>query len=289
MKKFFFYLIYLLSFGLLEDITPQEINPLDFFPHHVGDLWQYITYTQVEIEFSQIEVISVDTSYTDSSITITKFNGIQEFYFKIFFNDSLTIYQNSLGGWGILYDLDAEINSYWLSDPFSQWYTKYIGESEAVVFEDTLLSREYWIGPDTLFILPYFMDHSALGIGYFYGEFEVGITTLIGCIINGVQYGTIISVEEQSNFTQTEEYMLNNFPNPFNSQTSIHYFLPVSSDITISIFDILGREVEKLFEGEETAGHHYQFWKPDDVSSGLYFVVLRTKETQLVTKVIYLR
>lgn len=287
--KNIFYLIILVLITTSRDIKSQEINPLNFFPHHIGDLWQYITYTQVGNEFTQLEITSIDTSYIDSSITITKFNGNQELYFKIYFNDTLTIYQNTPSGWGILYDLDAEINAYWLSDPFSQLYTKYIGESEALVFEDTLLSREYWICPDTLFVLPISIDNSALGIGYYYGEFEGGIIVLNGCIINGVQYGTIVNVGDKNENVLFSDYILNNFPNPFNSQTTINFYLPVSTFILLNIYDILGRKVKQLFEGERQAGTHYQLWIPDKESSGIYFVVMRTNNELLTHKILYLR
>lgn len=288
MKKII-YLLLLVFITTPENIKTQVINPLDFFPHHVGDLWQYFTYTQVGSEFTQVEVISVDTSFTDSSMTITKFNGSQEIYFKIFLNDTLTIWQDTPGGWGILYDLGAGINSFWLSDPYSQSFTKYIGESEAIVFDDTVLSREYWVGPDTLFVLPYSEDHLALKIGYYYSEFEVGIIVLNGCIINGVQYGTIISVEDENENSQPLNYVLNNFPNPFNGQTTIHFYLQTASFIILSIYDVLGNEIERLYSGEESEGHHYKIWTPKEVSSGLYFVVMKADNVQLTHKVLLLK
>ena len=185
--KTFLSLITIFLLGITKQINSQDINPLDFFPHHVGDLWQYWTYTQADNEFHQIEVAAVDTVWADSSIIITEFNGLQEFYFKIFLNDSLKIYRNTLGGWGILYDLKAELNSYWISDQYFSYYTKYVNEYVDKVFDDSLLTREYWTGPDTIFSLPFSTDYVALGIGSFYGEFEVGITVLTGCIIDGVK------------------------------------------------------------------------------------------------------
>jgi hypothetical protein len=289
MKRRFFNIILFLLIASSKNINSQEINPLDFFPHHVGDLWQYITYTQAGSEFTQIEVISVDTSYIDSAVTITKFNGTQEFYCKIFFKDSLVIYQNTPSGWGILYDFGAEINSYWLSDPFAQLYTKYIGETEEVVFEDTLLSREYWVGPDTLFILPYFTDNSALGIGYYYGEFEVGFTVLNGCIINGVQYGIIINVEDENNINPPEEFLLNNYPNPFNPQTTIRFYIPERSFIKLRVFDMLGNEVRMLLNEEKDIGYHEINFDGSGLPSGVYFYTLQTPKFIQTKKMVLLR
>ena len=50
-----------------------------------------------------------------------------------------------------------------------------------------------------------------------------------------------------------------NYPNPFNAQTVIQYSLPAQSEISIDIFDILGRNVEKIAEGIKPAGNHQRF------------------------------
>ncbi|HSW56321.1 MAG TPA: T9SS type A sorting domain-containing protein [Ignavibacteriaceae bacterium] len=288
--KNIFYLFLIVLITTSENIKSQEINPLDFFPHHVGDLWQYFNHTQAGSEFWEKRITDIDTIWTDSSKIITfNYRNSYDILHKIYFSDSLTVYWKTFGDWGIRYRFNVPLNTFWLSDPYFPYYTKYVNEGEELVFDDTLSYREYWTAPDTLFILSLWNERLALGIGEFYREFEVGITVLIGCIINGVQYGTIISVDDQNSFTQPAQYLLNNFPNPFNNQTNIHYFIPVSSYVTITIFDILGREVKKLFDGEETAGHYYRTWKPNDGASGLYFIVLRTEKTQLTHKILYLK
>ncbi|NWG29311.1 MAG: T9SS type A sorting domain-containing protein [Ignavibacteriaceae bacterium] len=284
------YLFLIVLITTSENIKSQQINPLDFFPHHVGDLWQYINYTQSGNEFWEKKITAIDTIDTDSSIIITfNYRNSFDILHKIYLNDSLTIYWKTFGDWGIRYKFDAPLNTFWLSDPYFPYYTKYVEQNQELVFEDTLLYREYWTAQDTLFIQSLYNERLALGLGEYFGEFEVGITVLNGCIINRVQYGIIISVEEDNENTLLSEYILNNFPNPFNSQTTIHYYLPSESFITINIYDILGTEIKKVFEGEETAGHHYKIWHPKEESSGLYFVVMRTNETQLTNKVLFLK
>lgn len=281
--KTFLSLIIIFLFVIIKQTNSQEINPLDFFPHHVGDLWQYWTFTQPDNEFHQIEVTAVDTLWTDSSITITEFNGLQEFYFKIFLNDSLKIYRNTLGGWGILYDLKAELNTYWISDPYFPYYTKYVNEYVDKVFVDSLLTREYWTGPDTIFNLPFSTDHLALGIGSFYGEFEAGITVLTGCIVDGVQYGTIVDVAEENEKSQPNNFILNNYPNPFNAETKIEFFLPRTTKTKIVVYDILGNELDVLMDDIMTSGYHTVHFSANHLSSGIYFYSLIT-ENKIETK-----
>ncbi|MEE9554235.1 MAG: right-handed parallel beta-helix repeat-containing protein [candidate division Zixibacteria bacterium] len=62
-----------------------------------------------------------------------------------------------------------------------------------------------------------------------------------------------------------------NYPNPFNAVTIISYSLPEPSEVVIEIYDILGRKVETLAEGQQPAGQHQAIWDADDVSSGVYF------------------
>ena len=88
MKKTF-YIIILFSFIIIENINPQEINPLEYFPYHVGDIWQYVNYTQTGSEFWEKKITAIDTIWADSSEIIT-INFRKEFdvLHKIYFNDS---------------------------------------------------------------------------------------------------------------------------------------------------------------------------------------------------------
>lgn len=62
-----------------------------------------------------------------------------------------------------------------------------------------------------------------------------------------------------------------NFPNPFNSSTTIGYELPIASEIKIEIFDILGRKVAIIVDGFQEAGYHRANWNAEYTPSGLYF------------------
>ena len=70
-----------------------------------------------------------------------------------------------------------------------------------------------------------------------------------------------------------------NFPNPFNPETTIPVTVPVRTDISLVIFDILGRQVKVLQKGEMFPGHHYIKWDGKDragnpAASGIYFYQL---------------
>ncbi len=93
-----------------------------------------------------------------------------------------------------------------------------------------------------------------------------------------------------------EEFELNqNYPNPFNPSTAISYQLSVTSDVTLRIYDVLGREVRTLINNEnETAGNHVIQWDGIDsgghrVGSGIYFYRLTTQNGEETKKAVYLK
>ncbi len=87
----------------------------------------------------------------------------------------------------------------------------------------------------------------------------------------------------------TEYYLSDAFPNPFNSFTRLSFDLPVSGRVSISVFDITGRMIVNLTDGDWTAGHHWVSWDGSDFSSGIYLVKMQTRDFNTSRKVILLR
>jgi hypothetical protein len=61
------------------------------------------------------------------------------------------------------------------------------------------------------------------------------------------------------------------YPNPFNPLTTIPYALAERSELSLRIFDILGREVSVLASGVQDAGEYQAHWDASGLPSGLYF------------------
>jgi hypothetical protein len=71
-----------------------------------------------------------------------------------------------------------------------------------------------------------------------------------------------------------------NYPNPFNPNTTISYSLARASQVTIQIFNLLGKEVSILLDEDQPAGNHHVVWNGTDSSrnvapSGIYFYKIR--------------
>ena len=65
--------------------------------------------------------------------------------------------------------------------------------------------------------------------------------------------------------------LLQNFPNPFNPATKISYTLAKASNVTLKVFDILGRQIATLVNGKNEPGEHSISWNALNVPSGVYF------------------
>jgi hypothetical protein len=72
--------------------------------------------------------------------------------------------------------------------------------------------------------------------------------------------------------------LLQNYPNPFNPTTAISYQLSAVSNVSLKIFDILGREVAVLVNGVKNAGSHTVTWDAAGLPTGVYFYRLRAGE-----------
>ena len=86
---------------------------------------------------------------------------------------------------------------------------------------------------------------------------------------------TFVSNEDQP-LPQKEVTLHQNYPNPFNPSTLIRYQLPVSSLVSLKVFDTLGRQVAVLVDGKVNAGSHEVTFNAKGLSSGIYFYRLET-------------
>ncbi len=97
-------------------------------------------------------------------------------------------------------------------------------------------------------------------------------------------------VEDTDNKNIPVEFVLyQNYPNPFNPSTIISFSIPSSVHVTLTIFDILGREITKLIDGELLVGQHAVTWDAKNLPSGVYFGHLRAGDFQAVQKMVLIR
>lgn len=133
---------------------------------------------------------------------------------------------------------------------------------------------------------------------YLYGPMASGETIWISLArSNADGYPSPFSMEVQELITSDtrdlttipSQFDLSVFPNPFNSGVSIRYTLSSFEHVTISAYDLLGRNVARIFEGGQNAGEHEIVWQPDELAGGSYFCTLSTAHGSLTHKVLYLK
>ncbi|UCE66098.1 MAG: T9SS type A sorting domain-containing protein [Candidatus Zixiibacteriota bacterium] len=115
---------------------------------------------------------------------------------------------------------------------------------------------------------PYDPDSTVADIGAFYYD----------------QLTNIISFNNPSIY-----FSVSNYPNPFNSTTTIRFSLPEPSDVGIDIYDLLGRKVETISEGYRLAGSHQMAWDANKYRSGFYFYRIEAGGYSQTGKMLYLK
>ena len=74
------------------------------------------------------------------------------------------------------------------------------------------------------------------------------------------------------------------YPNPFNPVTTISFDLPEEGNVSLTIYDIQGREVVKLVDGYLSLGQHEVIWDAEAFPSGIYFIRLKMNERQAMVR-----
>jgi hypothetical protein len=99
-----------------------------------------------------------------------------------------------------------------------------------------------------------------------------------------IKYSQITNVPNSLNEIPGEIKLYQNYPNPFNPVTNIEYQLPMSGDVKVSIFDLLGRKVAVLVNERQTQGSYSIKWNASNFSSGMYFYNLEINGNIIDTK-----
>jgi hypothetical protein len=84
------------------------------------------------------------------------------------------------------------------------------------------------------------------------------------------QLGGVVDVEGEEEIPR-EYSLFQNYPNPFNPTTNIRFSLPTSSNVKITIYDAVGKEVSILVNNSLSAGTHTIEWNARNLASGIYF------------------
>jgi hypothetical protein len=115
-------------------------------------------------------------------------------------------------------------------------------------------------------------------------------------IFSGVVHFSTLAIVGETSVTAIDDpvipsnYMLEqNYPNPFNPVTTFRYTLPEAQNVSITIYDITGRQVETLLSGYQQAGSYMLKWNASHYSTGIYFYRLSAGSFTATNKMILIK
>lgn len=311
------YLKFLIVIILLLTQMPNNVSAQDsttFFPHHLGDVWEYYYTDATGSDILQANVVfdSTDT-LSNSFITISErliisgdpSNIFFDNYFINMANHVYAIFPTDSLLW---FKLNAEKSDIWkVGDPLPWAIVDSIWQDELFGTTTTFKKIDFYsfidtASTDTTFGIQLEVDILAEGFGIIYrgsGELPY-VISLKGAVIDGVTYGdtTVVGISEFERVPLKipEQIQLNqNYPNPFNLQTTISFALKYPNKITVMIYDITGKEVKKLIDNQLFyAGLHKIRWngkteEGGDAASGFYIYQISTKTQSISQKMLLIK
>jgi hypothetical protein len=100
----------------------------------------------------------------------------------------------------------------------------------------------------------------------------------------------LTSIESENNSEALSQFELyQNYPNPFNPITTINFTIPKASHVTLVVFDMLGKEVDKLVDEQKKPGAYSAIFNAENLASGIYFYKLQAGDIILVKKSVLLK
>ena len=113
---------------------------------------------------------------------------------------------------------------------------------------------------------------------------DINTGSVATSFMNTVLSNRPVSVQNISTETPAGYKIYQNYPNPFNPETNIKFDIAAKSDVKITIYNSLGKEVQNLFSGNLLAGSYSYKWNAANFPSGVYFYKLQTENFSEVRK-----
>ena len=104
-------------------------------------------------------------------------------------------------------------------------------------------------------------------------------------------FSVVVSNEKPENQTETPEEFITaySYPNPFNPSTTIHYNLPQSSIIKITVLNTIGQVTGEFHQGYKEKGSHEFLFDASGLTSGLYFYLIDTDYGTVSGKMLFMK
>ena len=269
----------------------QTPNPFIFFPHHQGDIWEYVdpmnpnNYVQ--------NIITIDSVGADGRyyVVTTMFGPMRL--------DTTTFEVHGQRWAGapfenLIYSLSADSGEAWVvqRNEFRTLLGTVVDAYETYIFGNVLVTMKEIDYTDSASGLLFDTDYLASDFGLVGQDVDAfPVWRIRGSLINGVQHGTITSVNEDGqSCSQVSSFQLHqNYPNPFNPYTTIEYEVGQRGLVLLRIFDLIGREVGTLAEAVHEPGRYAVRFDGTRLASGVYLCRIETGRGAQTRRMILLK
>jgi len=102
-------------------------------------------------------------------------------------------------------------------------------------------------------------------------------------------FGTTTSINQFGTEIPEKYFLYNNFPNPFNSTTHFKLDIPEVANTKITLYDISGKEIEILFNGQLTPGRYELSFDAKNLTSGVYFYRIESQKFKSTRRMVIVK
>jgi photosystem II stability/assembly factor-like uncharacterized protein len=180
--------------------------------------------------------------------------------------------------WQRKQNLDYIINDLWFTNTWHGWAVGFDNKYKGVILE-TRDGGNNWTAVVDNLMGPMKSLYIRNNLGWASGEY--------GLLLHTTNTGPVW-VEDEDIIPDT--YSLEqNYPNPFNPSTKIKFSMPSASDVTLVVYDMLGREISVLINEQKSPGLYEVLFDGTNLSSGIYMYKLKAGDFTSVKKMILLK
>jgi hypothetical protein len=104
-----------------------------------------------------------------------------------------------------------------------------------------------------------------------------------------VEDSILTDIQDYPDVTAANFHLSQNYPNPFNPNTMINFQLAITSQVSLTVHDILGREISTLIDRQMPAGNYRVIWDATDKPAGIYYYTIRAGDYREVKKMILVK
>ena len=307
MRKYFLFLIFCPS--LLFAQSDSLKNLLSYYPLNNGDYWEYKTFSQ-QIPYPgdssaySVEVIGDSTFNNNMTYKILLFTDIYpdkniHYIFERIDSSTSCVYRYARDTSFPNKELKIDSLFSQTGDTLNTSRTNFssFGFVRTIcrsIRNDTLLGTTTQV--KTYFDQSYIPGEEyqlAKGFGFYSSsscEFSCGSTWLVYANINGIEYGDKIITGIDDEKTRPINFSLfQNYPNPFNPSTNIIFEIPRPGEVTIKIFDMLGKEIKNITKDYSNSGIHRIVFEGSKYSSGIYIYQIGFSNRSISKKMLLIK